>query len=76
MADLKIYSQLAHLKNIDEFKKLETLSLFRYEGEALNVVSIAVGSSFMMGRWGGGGREGRGGVSKNIGYHGWPTAKN
>ena len=54
MADLKIYSQLAHLKNIDEFKKLETLSLFRYEGEALNVVNRAVGSSFMMGRWGGG----------------------
>ena len=68
MADLKIYSQLAHLKNIDEFKKLETLSLFRYEGEALNVVNRAVGSSFMMGRWGG--------VSKNVGYHGWPTAKN
>ena len=72
MADLKIYSQLAHLQNIDEFKKLETLSLFRYEGEALNVVSIAVGSSFMMGRWGGRG----GGVRKNIGYHGWPTANN
>ena len=41
-ADLKIYRQLVHLKNIDEFGfyKTDILYLFQHEGKVFRVIKV------------------------------------